>query len=332
MIKFYRKIRQKLLSENKFGKYLAYAIGEIVLVVIGILIALYINNRNQIRLFEERTDILMNEVLLDLENLIKASNYQLDFYSNKQIIFDLILNNKLTYDDYSSNKYPNLSTATTWYNGGLKQRMAYDNLTKEINAIPEKYKPVFKDLSLLYSNKFNENYRDLIENMSNENMKKRADKYEWYSYSGSYSENKEMFDYMLNDYLYKNEVKHYATIVNFHIGYILGDKNRAQKSYKEISTLLNKPIDDDIIDYNLDLFKNLVGEWETEMAPGIIVTVYEDKKRLFYKDNIDSIVGQFHIISNKKLINENRVFFTIVNEQDEIVVKQTGGINWKKVK
>ncbi len=47
MIKFFRKIRQRLLSENKFSKYLIYAIGEIVLVVIGILIALSINNWNE---------------------------------------------------------------------------------------------------------------------------------------------------------------------------------------------------------------------------------------------------------------------------------------------
>lgn len=47
MIKFFRHIRQRLLTENKFSKYLLYAIGEIVLVVIGILIALAINNWNQ---------------------------------------------------------------------------------------------------------------------------------------------------------------------------------------------------------------------------------------------------------------------------------------------
>ncbi len=47
MIKFFRKIRQRLLSENKFSKYLIYAIGEIILVVIGILIALQINNWNE---------------------------------------------------------------------------------------------------------------------------------------------------------------------------------------------------------------------------------------------------------------------------------------------
>jgi uncharacterized membrane protein len=49
MIKFFRKIRQNLLMENKTGKYLKYAIGEIVLVVIGILIALSINNFNNSR-------------------------------------------------------------------------------------------------------------------------------------------------------------------------------------------------------------------------------------------------------------------------------------------
>ena len=47
MIKIFRKIRQRMITENKFSKYLLYAIGEIVLVVIGILIALGVNNWNQ---------------------------------------------------------------------------------------------------------------------------------------------------------------------------------------------------------------------------------------------------------------------------------------------
>jgi hypothetical protein len=47
MIKFFRKIRQNLLAEGKTGKYLKYAVGEIILVVIGILIALSLNNWNQ---------------------------------------------------------------------------------------------------------------------------------------------------------------------------------------------------------------------------------------------------------------------------------------------
>jgi len=49
MIKFFRQIRKSLLMENKTSKYLKYAIGEIVLVVFGILIALQINNWNEQR-------------------------------------------------------------------------------------------------------------------------------------------------------------------------------------------------------------------------------------------------------------------------------------------
>ena len=47
MIKFFRKIRQNLLVENKTGKYFKYAIGEIMLVMIGILLALQVSNWNQ---------------------------------------------------------------------------------------------------------------------------------------------------------------------------------------------------------------------------------------------------------------------------------------------
>ena len=67
MIKFFRKIRQNLVMENKTGKYFKYAIGEIVLVVIGILIALQINNWNEKR--KERTIELsyLNRLVIDLE-------------------------------------------------------------------------------------------------------------------------------------------------------------------------------------------------------------------------------------------------------------------------
>jgi type II secretory pathway pseudopilin PulG len=71
MIKFFRKIRYELMEKNKTGKYLKYAIGEIVLVVIGILIALSINNWNDNR--NKR-----NEELLLLESI------EQDFNENKQ--------------------------------------------------------------------------------------------------------------------------------------------------------------------------------------------------------------------------------------------------------
>jgi len=66
MIKFFRNIRQKLLSENRFSKYLVYAIGEIVLVVIGILIALGINNWNQERIGDKKELDLLKSLNEDL--------------------------------------------------------------------------------------------------------------------------------------------------------------------------------------------------------------------------------------------------------------------------
>jgi len=61
MIKFFRKIRQKLLSENRLSKYFIYAIGEIILVVVGILIALSINNWNEDRKQDiEKTKLIQN--------------------------------------------------------------------------------------------------------------------------------------------------------------------------------------------------------------------------------------------------------------------------------
>ncbi|WP_221898766.1 DUF6090 family protein [Robiginitalea sp. SC105] len=65
MIKFFRQIRIILLTDGKFSKYLLYAIGEIMLVVIGILIALQINNWNEEKI--NRTEIKLN-----LENLADA--------------------------------------------------------------------------------------------------------------------------------------------------------------------------------------------------------------------------------------------------------------------
>ena len=66
MIKFFRRIRQNLISENKFSKYLAYAFGEILLVVLGILIALQVNTWNQNRQQKE----LEKKILLEIrENL-----------------------------------------------------------------------------------------------------------------------------------------------------------------------------------------------------------------------------------------------------------------------
>lgn len=74
MIKFFRHIRKSLLSDGKFSKYLLYAIGEIILVVIGILIALQINNANQERKNRQKEAIILGQIHQEF----KSNKVQLD--------------------------------------------------------------------------------------------------------------------------------------------------------------------------------------------------------------------------------------------------------------
>jgi len=77
MIKFFRKVRQKLLSENKFSKYLIYAIGEIILVVFGILIALQINNWNAEQKIEKEEISILNVLLESLYSAKEQSKNEI---------------------------------------------------------------------------------------------------------------------------------------------------------------------------------------------------------------------------------------------------------------
>ena len=83
MLRFFRKLRQRLLTDNKFSRYLLYAIGEILLVVIGILLALQVNNWNEERK-QQQVEVkyfgnLKNDLLADMERL----DYMLDVAHNK---------------------------------------------------------------------------------------------------------------------------------------------------------------------------------------------------------------------------------------------------------
>ena len=99
MIKFFRKIRQSLLSENKISKYLIYAIGEIILVVIGILIALQINNANELNkqrakeiqfLQNLKSDLIFEASELDRfigirESMVNSAQYALEHFRGKPL-------------------------------------------------------------------------------------------------------------------------------------------------------------------------------------------------------------------------------------------------------
>lgn len=99
MIKFFRKIRRQLLTENRFSRYLFYAIGEIVLVVIGILIALQVNTWNKQRISHNLEVKLLKDLKRDLKtdskNLSLKIEYDSLFAASNDSLFTCFKNNNL---------------------------------------------------------------------------------------------------------------------------------------------------------------------------------------------------------------------------------------------
>ena len=90
MITFFRKIRQNMIKANSFSKYMLYALGEIILVVIGILIALQINNWNEKRKALVNENALYSRMILDLKIDENRINAHIDYYKKDLEILNAI--------------------------------------------------------------------------------------------------------------------------------------------------------------------------------------------------------------------------------------------------
>ncbi|MCK0180366.1 DUF6090 family protein [Flavobacteriaceae bacterium S0862] len=114
MIKFFRKIRYNLIETGKTGKYFKYAIGEIVLVVIGILIALQINNWNEERKTNLKSQVYIDQIInditkdtLNINELIEIakvdsnsiSNY-FSFFNQGNIPIDKLIDSSVNTNNY----------------------------------------------------------------------------------------------------------------------------------------------------------------------------------------------------------------------------------------
>jgi hypothetical protein len=132
MIKFFRNIRQNLLNEGKTANYLKYAIGEIVLVVIGILIALSINNWNQERINNINEMKVLGELKNDLDATIKDLDYTILFirqsidstivlleYIDAQVPYDTSFNTAFFHTNTPKWLYPSTITYENLKSSGI---------------------------------------------------------------------------------------------------------------------------------------------------------------------------------------------------------------------
>ena len=172
MIKFFRKIRQNLLTENKFSKYMLYAIGEIILVVIGILIALQINNFNEQRKDREKEQVVLkqlkedyetdlnqlkqkmemrDEIVLSALNVLKAIDYPDKIVRNSFIINLARVDNDPTFDPIENDL---ISSGNLRLIENEKLKRLLSNWSSDVIALQE--------LEATWSNKIVQQYEPLL--------------------------------------------------------------------------------------------------------------------------------------------------------------------------
>ena len=182
MIKFFRKIRQKLLSENKFSKYLLYAVGEILLVIIGILIALSINNWNEHRKLkiEEQSSLkdLRGEVASNIEALEHALKIHQISYE-KGLKFNELFNNRAAFevmpdsvfiDDFFKMVNPNtfdprLGILNSLISSGKINNISNKELMYSLSSLEDQIKDALEDQEKI-DNTFDDYIRSIYINTS----------------------------------------------------------------------------------------------------------------------------------------------------------------------
>lgn len=154
MINFFRKIRRQLANDNKFLQYSRYALGEIVLVVLGILLALQINNWNEDRKKKQEERFLLENLLENLQinlELLNSGTLQLEeLNASSEIILDA-LSGKSTYSDTLDHHFFQAALR-----GQLKVQLQYDayEAYKNIGFDAIRSKTIQNKLILLFENTY----------------------------------------------------------------------------------------------------------------------------------------------------------------------------------
>ncbi len=217
MIKFFRKIRHKLISGNlsgrqadKLSRYLFYAIGEIVLVVIGILIAVSINDWNNDRKQKAEIHQLLMAFEKDLITNIEDATQVLNVSRRKDSLIMMVLNNQVTKEDYENKRLASIilsyNRITTTQENLIKLLNREEQMSSELQPLLKSLKR-YQSLIDLYSHQQERlsNYVATQTAFFTENM-------EWFS-TYMQSGDERAVAYFLNDPIYKNKVSHYQVML-----------------------------------------------------------------------------------------------------------------------
>jgi len=238
MIKFFRKIRQNLLMENKTGKYFKYAFGEIILVVIGILIALQINNWNETRKQKETTNSIYVIVKEDLINDISEIDLILKYHNEvRKPSFETVLNTKLTKEDWLKN--PQYKSVIDGYKDFSINQRGFELLKNQSNLIANTKQNLASEINLFYNQHLVE-IDVAIEELMLENIdiNKNLKKNDWFSSFLLHYEMEGVIDYISNNTIARNGISLYYVVFNVYAEELKNFRENAKKIITKIDKQL----------------------------------------------------------------------------------------------
>ncbi len=329
-MKLFRNNRDTSIQKNRVPKYLLYALGEIILIVAGVFIAVQLNNFNEQKKDDKRTKKLLKQVQTDLRANIFYADFYLPFYKLQDSLAAQIINDKLTEQDYRNR--PNIIDEVF-----LDLIYPIDNntfklLTEHLEQPPEELGLTLSYLYYIYNVMYPTKLKsaDIIRAF---HIEKQHDLYKnkpWAYKALQDTLPDEYYQYLANDPYFKNEV---AEMLGLSVGQDYKAmkiiKNTSILAYEAIENILEKEKlgDTSFSYYKKESFKKVIGEYVNIEDSTDIAYISFEYNSLIYKD-ASTVKTKFYPANDTLFRTEdNHYFYTFKKKQDSIYTgfrKQSG--------
>lgn len=240
MIRFLKKTRKTLVSENKTTKYLKYALGEIALVMIGILLAMQINNWNQNRLQKNEFNNILKTISQDLKRDTLIADNIIKYYKVIETNSLKIINKKINRNNYT--QHPQARSLVSRYRSFTIQTKGFEMVKDYSSKNKIRNDSIFTTISQFYTP-----FLEIIDD-SNEFVKKEVlsnidtyKKYDWYVDWTLGKFTPEMIIYFTESEEYRKQVaSHNLLAGKNHLLFINAYKNNAVKLITYIDKYLKE--------------------------------------------------------------------------------------------
>ena len=329
MLNILRKVRFKLIGKSRLSQYVFYALGEVFLVIVGILIAVYLNNVNEQRKEQREVDSLLKQVQTELDaNIQRVNGLYLSYGVKDSLIYHFL--NEIIPSQQIEDRYLGLYTSVTLNYGSVEiESDAYEALMKKAEYFPERYEELIQNLKSIYGQSANsiENFLTLIAESISDELAYLSTTQPWYAdffYRGNISP--EVKPFILNDVRFINQRVNYVTFSSSNlVPTVLGFKQQAVEAYRQIEALVPKSAAETdtkaSFEYDLADYESWLGTYRDPADSDTVRLVEEEGRlRMLWRGS------NFEIFPlNRQDFNVELPFFMKVNYNADKTVKEFTG-------